>query len=160
MAFLDVFVYAARCDGENEHDAAYRLLAAAVKQALDWQSLPEIRREDGGKPFFPAHPDVCFNLSHSHGAVVCALHDKPVGVDIEKLRPAPRRLADGLDDASFFRLWTAKEASIKRMGLGVGSLLRPMEPDPHCQCLEGLLDGWVVTVCPAGDAAVRAARIE
>jgi 4'-phosphopantetheinyl transferase len=111
--------------------------------------------EAGGKPCFPDRPDICFNLSHSHGAAVCALHHLPVGIDVERLRTPPKRLAGGMTDEAFFRLWTAKEATIKRQGLGLGALLRPLEPDPLCQCLEGLLDGWVVTVCPSEAADIR-----
>ena len=111
---MDVVVYAALGTKGGEHDLAYKLLAAALKRELGLSELPEMAREDGGKPYFPGCPNICFNLSHSHGAAVCALHDKPVGIDVEKLRPAPRRLADGLEDEAFFRLWTAKEATIKR----------------------------------------------
>lgn len=157
---LDLFVYAALCKRDNEHDFAYRLLALALERELGLAKLPEIAREDGGKPFFPGRPDICFNLSHSHGAAVCAVHDRPVGIDVERLRPAPERLAGGLEDEAFFRLWTAKEASIKRRGLGIGALLKPLEPDPRCRCLEELLDGWIVTVCPAEDAVIRSVRVE
>ena len=111
---MDVVVYAALGTKDGEHDLAYKLLAAALKRELGLSELPEMAWEDVGKPYFPSRPDICFNLSHSHGAAVCALHDKPVGIDVEKLRPAPRRLADGLEDEAFFRLWTAKEATIKR----------------------------------------------
>ena len=157
---MDLTIYAALCPEGSEHDLAYRLLALAVEQVFDLKALPEIARETGGKPFFPDRPDICFNLSHSHGAAVCAVHDKPVGIDIEKLRPAPKRLANGMEDEAFFRLWTAREATIKRQGLGVGALLRPMEPDPMCRCVEGLLDGYIVTVCPSEDTAVRAIKID
>ena len=143
---MDIVVYAALGTKGGEHDLAYKLLAAALKRELGLSELPEMAREDGGKPYF----------SHSHGAAVCALHDTPGGVDIEKLRPAPRRLAEGMADEAFFRLWTAKEATIKRQGGSVAALLRPMEPDGLCQCLEGLLEGYTVTVCPSEKAAVRA----
>lgn len=153
---MDVVVYAALGTKGGEHDLAYKLLAAALKRELGLSELPEMAREDGGKPYFPGCPNICFNLSHSHGAAVCALHDKPVGIDVEKLRPAPRRLADGLADEAFFRLWTAKEATIKRQGGSAAALLRPMEPDGLCQCLEPLLEGYTVTVCPSEKAAIRA----
>ena len=118
---MNVFLYAAQGGAESEHELALRLLAMAVTQALGLPSLPEISREAGGKPFFPSRPDVCFSLSHSRGAAVCAVHNRPVGVDIEKIRPAPARLAAGMADEAFFRLWTAKEATIKRQGLGAVS---------------------------------------
>ena len=153
---MNVFLYAAQGGAESEHELALRLLAMAVTQALGLPSLPEISREAGGKPFFPSRPDVCFSLSHSRGAAVCAVHNRPVGVDIEKIRPAPARLAAGMADEAFFRLWTAKEATIKQQGGSVAALLRPMEPDGLCQCLEGLLEGYTVTVCPSEKAAVRA----
>ena len=157
---MNVFLYAAQGGAESEHELALRLLAMAVTQALGLPSLPEISREAGGKPFFPSRPDVCFSLSHSRGAAVCAVHNRPVGVDIEKIRPAPARLAAGMADEAFFRLWTAKEATSKRQGLGVEALLRPMEPDPLCRCAEDLLEGYIVTVCPSEEAELRTVRVE
>ena len=120
-------------------------------------SLPEIRRAAGGKPYFPQYPHIHFNLSHSRGAAVCALSGEPVGVDVELLRPPPRRLAGEMGAEEFFRLWTAKEAAVKRRGLGVAALRR-QEPDGQCQCLEDFLPGCVVTVCPA-DGPVRTVSI-
>lgn len=157
---MDMIVYAALGPKGTEHDLARRLLTAALERELGLRALLEIAREAGGKPYFPSRPDICFNLSHSHGAAVCALHDKPVGIDVEKLRSAPRRLAGELEDEAFFRLWTAREASIKRRGLGLHALLRPEEPDPLCQCLEGLLEGWIVTVCPSAPAEIRQVRLD
>ena len=85
--------------------------------------LPRMERAPGGKPFFPDLPQVRFSLSHSHGAAVCAVHDREVGVDVELLRPAPRRLGAGMTDEEFFRLWTAREATAKRAGRGLEFLL-------------------------------------
>lgn len=157
---MDILIYAASGPEGGERTLARRLLALALEQEFHLSPPPDTAKEPGGKPFFPSRPDICFNISHSHGAAVCALHDKPVGVDIEKLRSAPRRLAGGMEDEAFFRLWTAKEATIKRRGEGIGALLRPLEPDPRCRCLEGLLEGYLITVCPSEDAAVRAVRME
>ena len=85
----------------------------------------------------------------------------PVGVDVELLRPAPRRLAGDLEDGAVFRLWTAREATVKRRGLGIGALVGGgPEPDPLCRPLEGFLPGYVVTVCPSREARVRTVFIE
>ncbi len=138
---------------------ARQLLALAAYREWGLERLPEIAREERGKPFFPGQPHLCFNLSHSHGAVVCALHHLPIGVDVERLRPAPRRLAGEMGDEAFFRLWTAREATVKRQGRGLGALLEHGEPDRLCRCVEGLLPGCIVTVCPTEIGPIRVVRI-
>ena len=157
---MEIAVYAAAGPEGGERTLARRLLAQALEREYGLSEVPEISSESGGKPFFPDRPDICFNLSHSRGAAVCALHDKPVGIDVEKLRPAPRRLAGGMEDEAFFRLWTAREATVKRRGQGIAALRRLAEPDPLCRRLEGLLEGYIVTLCPSEDAAVRVIRME
>ena len=99
---MDVIVYAASGLEGGERALARRLLALALEREYGLREPPEIAREPGGKPFFPGHPALCFNLSHSRGAAVCALHDKPVGVDIEKLRPAPPAAGGWHGGRSFF----------------------------------------------------------
>lgn len=157
---MDVLVYAAICAEGEEHACAYHLLSTVVQRVYGLSALPCIARERGGKPYFPDRPDICFNLSHSHGAVVCAVHNRPVGVDIEKFRSAPKRLAGGMEDRVFFYRWTAKEASVKREGKGIGALRRDFEADPLCQSSEELLPGWIVTVCPSEKVEVRFLREE
>ena len=116
---MDVMVYAALCQENQEHDAAYALLRYAVKQLFDLPELPEIVKEEKGKPYFPQYSRICFNLSHSYGAAVCAVHDRPIGVDVEKVRPAPRRLAKDMGDTDFFcrgRLWRPPASGMDRTG--------------------------------------------
>lgn len=156
---MEIIVYAALGPSGEERALARRLLAEALARERGLTGLPAIAAGANGKPFFPDRPDLQFNLSHSHSAAVCALHHLPIGVDVERLRPAPRRLSRGMDDGDFFRLWTAKEATIKRRGLTLHTLLSPLEPDPLCHCLEELLPGWIVTVCPTEDGPVRTVRI-
>ena len=72
------------------------LLAQAAAAEWGLSPLPDIARHPGGKPYFPDHPSLHFNLSHSGGLALCALDAAPVGVDIQvvkTLRPAlPRRV--------------------------------------------------------------------
>ena len=159
MALRELVVYGALGPAGTERPLAWRLLEAALGREYGLASLPEVAREPGGRPFFPSREDICFNISHSRGAAVCALHSLPVGVDVEQLRPAPRRLAGDMDDETFFRLWTAKEATVKRRGQGVAALAGELEPDPLCRCLEDFLPGWIDTVCPALDPPARTVRL-
>jgi len=156
---MDIVVYAALCPQGQEHEAAYGLLRLALEREFGLAALPAIERGEKGKPRFPDCPHICFNLSHSHGAVVCAIHDEEIGVDVERLRPAPARLAQGMEDEAFFRRWTACEATIKRQGKDWRSLLAAAEPDENCRCVEDILPGWIVTVCPSERAAIRSQRV-
>lgn len=97
-----------------------------------------------GKPY-AVGLDVEFNISHSGNMVVCAVNDKPVGIDIEQIRPIDLTIAkrictndeliylfgheaaetdftytDNVDILSrFFEIWTAKEAYGKCIGAGL-----------------------------------------
>ena len=94
-----------------------------------------ISRNENGKPYFPALPNICFSISHSNGTVVCALSDGgEVGIDLEYLslpessekaeqrkRLAERWLAPrGIETTdtpeSFLCGWTALEAASKYAG--------------------------------------------
>lgn len=76
----------------------------------------------------------CFwSTSHKEGWIAAAVDDRPVGIDIETLRPrdpalfavfseAEWRLLGRKDWPDFYRGWTAKEAAIKVMSLGLERL--------------------------------------
>lgn len=157
---MDVIVYGALCEKGREHECGRELLAVMLRQELGISALPEIAAGKGGKPCFPACPEICFNISHSYGAVVCAIHDHPVGVDVEKLRPAPKRLAAGKTDEAFFRWWTMGEAALKREGGSALQLLRAAAPNPLTRHLEGFLPGWIVAVCPETEDPIRSLLVE
>ena len=111
---------------------AYFILRQALEEQYGWRQLPEIALTNRGKPYFPQHPEVQFNLSHTAGAVLVGLADEPLGVDIEHIRPvsqrAMRRLADVDTREDFFRSWVRREARVKRSGEGVGTMMRRETP--------------------------------
>ena len=96
--------------------------------------IPDSAKE---KPM-QGHPEIHFNLSHCREAALCCVSDRPVGVDVEAVRP----LRDGLveytmNDAeiaeireaaepalAFTLLWTMKEALLKLTGEGINNHLK------------------------------------
>ena len=73
--------------GRDGRQLAWPLLEAAVKLCWGWDALPPVERSPRGKPLFPGLDDHWFSLSHSGGIALCALSDRPVGVDVELVRP-------------------------------------------------------------------------
>lgn len=121
-----------RAEARQEPLCAYFLLRRALKELYGWRELPEIALTDRGKPHFPQHPEVHFNLSHTAGAVLVGVAEEPLGVDIEHIRPVSqrtmRRLADVDTREDFFRSWVRREARTKRSGDGVATMLRGETP--------------------------------
>lgn len=92
-------------------------------------------KNEYGKPSFVNIKDIHFNLSHSGPWVVCAVSLKPVGIDIEQIKPIDLKIAkrffskkeyedilnknDEEKLAYFYDLWTLKESYIKYKGKGL-----------------------------------------
>lgn len=89
-----------------------------------------------GKPCLPGRTGLCFNLSHSGAKVLCAVSDRDIGCDVERIRAARLKLAQRYfcaeeyeallrcgegpaRDALFYRYWTLKESFLKAVGTGL-----------------------------------------
>lgn len=135
-------------------------LARVLQREYGISPLPELERTELGKPYFPALPHIQFSISHSRTLILCALSDRPVGVDIEDIRPRrdslpayaltepefARYQSLGGDWSTFYVLWTRKEAWCKYTGQG----LRPLwgqTPPEDLRYGEYAGDGWRAAVC-------------
>lgn len=145
-----------RVEGLRFREDRQRTLAArhlARRLVAQWCNLPEsavrFAKTQMGK-LYPVGLAAEISVSHSGDLVACAISDRPVGIDLERLRPVELRLAkkicttrelcylfgrqpeaedfcyteDPVLTERFFRLWTGKEACAKRQGKGIGSLHR------------------------------------
>ena len=112
---------------------AYQLLKHGLREAYGIEGNPQFEYNEHGKPAIVGHPEIFFNFSHCKEAVLCAISEQPVGVDVESVRSFNdslvhytmnedeiREIETAEDRAvAFIRLWTMKEAALKLEGTGI-----------------------------------------
>lgn len=133
---------------------AYALLRRALYDRCGWEALPEVAFGAHGKPYFPSCSDAFFSLSHSRGAVLLAVHDHSIGVDIERLRPVSERMRTRFhasNEAAFWQDWVQRESCCKRRGISAVALRDgevPAVPDERIFAFSPL-HNYVAGVCTA-----------
>ena len=119
--------------GRKTCAAAYLLLCQGLCREYGIEEPPVFEYGEHGKPAIAGHPEICFNMSHCREAALCVLSDRPVGVDVESIRRYSESLARYTmndremqlilkarrPEVEFTRLWTLKEAVVKRSGEGI-----------------------------------------
>lgn len=142
-----------RFDDDKKRSAIGEMLAKKAVEEFCGMSVEDVilRAGENGKPY-AENAGVHFNISHSGNLVVCAVNDKPVGIDVEQIRNIELKVAKrvythdelfylfGFHPADedfcmvpdekmllrFFELWTAKEAYLKYTGEGIASELKTL----------------------------------
>lgn len=107
----------------------YRML----QELLETNDDLIFERNEHGKPYLISHPNIHFNISHCRQALLVAISDHEIGVDIE----GPRKITDSLmqysmnaneiqlintsptPQSTFLQLWTKKESLVKLRGTGL-----------------------------------------
>ena len=117
---------------------AYQLLKRGLKEVYGIGENPIFEYNEHGKPSIVGHPEIFFNLSHCKEAAICAISDRPIGVDVESVRSFNESLVrytmnddevreiETADDraVAFIRLWTMKEAALKLQGTGISNEMK------------------------------------
>lgn len=91
-----------------------------------------------GKPFLKNKNNVHFSISHSGTMAVCAVSDRMVGVDVQKITGFSKKTANFIGLPSdcktdeFFKAWTQVEAASKRTGEPLISFVKSVSaPTPQ-----------------------------
>lgn len=149
--------------GRRQCVLAYLLLKCALREEFGITENPMFAFGEHGKPTLVGHPDIHFNLSHCREAVACVVGSRPVGIDIESVRPLKESLvrytmneteqktiADADNPALMFtRLWTMKEACLKLTGEGLRDHLETVlnRPGLCCETFVSADEKYVYSVC-------------
>ena len=157
-----------RFDDDKKRTVAGEMLIRRALEQMCKRAQEDIviKEYDNGKPYIE-NSDTQFNISHSNDLVVCAVCDRRVGIDVEKIRAINLSVAKRVcsekelefifgripmqsdfslcDDEEilkrFFELWTKKEAYAKCTGKGLSSGL---SFTPECETIYE--DGYVISI--------------
>ena len=102
---------------------------------------PILAYTNNGKPYLPDYPNIHFNISHCPFGCICAVSDKPIGVDIQDVRPFSwdiaqrccstaelKQLEYSSDIAEHFtKIWARKESYLKMTGEGITQQLSAID---------------------------------
>ena len=140
-----------KLNGQDPHQAGLALL-----ERLWGAPLPEIRRTERGKPYFPGQA-MHFSISHTKEHIFCALSPCPIGIDAEELnREISLSLAEKILSPGEFSqfcaaadrrkalltFWVLKEAAAKCTGEGLRIYPNHTDfslSDPRVRELDGCL---------------------
>lgn len=126
----------------------------------------EIYTDENGKPYVTE--SIYFNLSHSDKYVAAVVADKPVGIDIEKIKSVKSNMLDYFcsekdkkyilgeeksvcEDVPenalerFFEVWTFKEAFLKCTGEGISKKAAVIDFEAY-EKYQTVFDGFVLCV--------------
>lgn len=148
----------------HEPICAYAALQLGLYALYGWRELPTIVYNKYGKPEFADYPEVQFNLSHTRGAVLVGIHDHPLGVDIERIRPVSertmQRLAGTVSEREFFESWTRRESRSKRSGTGLAAMREEASPTLYGErfLYVDTFPGYVACVCTHADDELAPVR--
>ncbi|MBQ7954289.1 MAG: 4'-phosphopantetheinyl transferase superfamily protein [Lachnospiraceae bacterium] len=120
---------------------------SAVREPLEFA----FRYGSHGKPYFEQYPELFFSLSHSGEYVLCAISDREIGADIQKIPETDLKrvkrentiiekfFSDGekawcqggeaQHRERFYKIWAAKEAYMKLTGKGLAQGFDSFEVD-------------------------------
>lgn len=114
------------CTSPTPSEKAKELAKTLGKEALNKEI--EIKYSKNGKPYFEGN-ERYISISHSKENVLVGINEKPIGVDIEVIRPFEKKLikryftteeVEFIDtEEKFFLVWTVKEAFLKLTGEGL-----------------------------------------
>ena len=144
---------------EYEHNIAYSLLDSLLNE----QGITEYKiiKNENGKPYLKDIP-VFFSISHTDGFCAVCISDTPVGIDCEKidknfekkiLQFANRYFLeneikllkkDDYNITTFFKIWTSKEAYIKKYGYNASYITKV---DTTKEVFETIFEGeYIITI--------------
>ena len=130
-----IHIYAMQIQNGDQHGTAELLLNRSLERCTDVQTPARYHRNEHGKPYLTDAPETYVNWSHSGAYVICAISDREVGIDLQKMDREPgknlirkaltlqeqkayEQIEPEKQKKRFYEYWSAKESFLKALGTG------------------------------------------
>ena len=128
-----VKLFISEMENAKAHSKVFAEKVLSEYLSVDQDSLVMCKNEFG-KPYHKNYPDIHYNISHTKGVIVCVVSNKPIGVDIERIKKVNHRIVKRFftvneqnyifsnkekQDERFIEIWTKKESYVKWIGKGM-----------------------------------------
>ena len=144
---------------------SYELLCELLAEWGSNNTCPVFMYNEYGAPSIEGGP--YFSISHCKNGIAVAVDSRPIGIDIESVRPfkealmkktmnadeQARIMHDEQADWAFTRLWTQKEAVLKMQATGIISDLHEVlanAPNVRFTSIDNVNHHYVLTIAQEG----------
>ena len=122
----------------------------------------KIARSEYGKPYLINYANIHFNVSHTINAMICAISEENIGVDIERIKSFNIGVAKkyftkqeqnyifkrkGKQDERFVEVWTRKEAYVKWTGKGMKVSFQSFDTLKDKKIFSFNIKGYFISLC-------------
>ncbi len=125
----------------------------------------QIKRTQNGKPYIDG--DIYFSLSHTDGLTICAISDKNVGADAEKIRKIKNKekilcrylqeCKGEISDREFLEKWTQYESKIKFFGEKLHHCKVAKTEEKHIETFN--LGEYIISICSDEEEDIETERL-
>ena len=139
-----IYIYAMGIQNGDQHGTAELLLNRSLEQCTDVQTPVRYHRNEHGKPYLTDKPEIYVNWSHSGDYVICAVADREVGIDLQKMDREPKEnlirkaltkeeqefygsVPESERKRLFYQYWSVKESFLKALGTGFYTSLKTFQ---------------------------------
>lgn len=139
-----------------------------IKKALKAYGINnnyDIKRSKNGKPYI--EEEIYFSLSHTDAFTVCAVSDKNIGIDAERLRHVKNKEKillrftgeeyKNLSDEAFLKKWTEIESRIKYFGEKLSTFSKKETEEKFVTTFK--IDEYIVSVCSDNEEDIKKERL-
>lgn len=123
----------------------YLMLQYALRECFGIAAF-RVNFPEYGRPYLPEYPHIHFSISHCKEGCAVAVAHKPIGVDIQEIRPFSWSVAERVcceselaqlekcadQEKCFTKMWTIKESYIKMIGQGLSYGMDRIDTNKVC----------------------------